>query len=120
MLDPLEGMWKDVICMAILETEWVMRGHFKTDGMTLWEEMFARHQREQEELLKLEGRTIKRSGSLETVKNVVVSSAISKKKPSSRTLVASKSSKLAASPSGKTSRHRVSPSTIGVFPRMPR
>ena len=64
------GEWRDVTCFALLETEWLMRSYFKPAPKNLWEEMFARHTREREELLRWDEREngIKRTSSTETIR----------------------------------------------------
>ncbi|KAF9239291.1 hypothetical protein BU15DRAFT_46854, partial [Melanogaster broomeanus] len=72
----IAAMWRDVTYLAMLDTEWVLRNAGKGKGkrpelrMSLWDEMFARHAREQEQLLKWEEKHggIKRSASTETLK----------------------------------------------------
>ncbi|KAG8216485.1 hypothetical protein J3R82DRAFT_6597 [Butyriboletus roseoflavus] len=69
----MAGVWKDVTYLAMLDTEWMLRSTWKKDNQpvtTVWDEMFARHSREREELLRWEenhGR-IKRSSSTETLR----------------------------------------------------
>ncbi|KAG1900403.1 uncharacterized protein F5891DRAFT_924932, partial [Suillus fuscotomentosus] len=48
------GVWKDVTYLAMLDTEWALRNMLKHKGPvpTLWDEMFARHAREREEMVK--------------------------------------------------------------------
>jgi len=60
-------MWKDATYLAILDTDWFMRSYFKPAPKSLWDEMFARHQREREELLRCD-KTLKRTSSMETVR----------------------------------------------------
>ncbi|KIJ61415.1 hypothetical protein HYDPIDRAFT_96549, partial [Hydnomerulius pinastri MD-312] len=71
------GMWRDVTYLAMLDTDWVLRGAVRENGkgakqpaMTLWDEMFARHAREREQLLKWEEKhgRIRRSASTETLR----------------------------------------------------
>lgn len=73
----IAGVWKDVTYLAMLDTEWTLRSRWKWDNLvrehpviTVWDEMFARHAREREELLRWEdnhGR-IRRSSSMETLR----------------------------------------------------
>jgi hypothetical protein len=56
-----------VTYLAILETEWLMRSYLKPAPKNLWDEMFARHAREREELLRWDER-MKRTSSMETVR----------------------------------------------------
>jgi hypothetical protein len=67
----------------MLDTDWVMRTsispRFRVAPKSLWDELFARHQREREELLRWEERNypLKRSMSMETVRNIVAPSSVS-------------------------------------------
>lgn len=67
----------------MLDTDWVMRTsispRFRVAPKSLWDELFARHQREREELLRWEERNypLKRSMSMETVRNEVAPSSVS-------------------------------------------
>ena len=69
----MAGVWKDVTYLAMLDTEWMLRSTWKQGNqpiITVWDEMFARHSREQEELLRWEenhGR-IRKSSSTETLR----------------------------------------------------
>lgn len=73
----IAGVWKDVTYLAMLDTEWMLRSTWKRDNLvpehpviTVWDEMFARHSREREELLRWEenhGR-IRKSSSTETLR----------------------------------------------------
>jgi len=74
--------WKDVTYLAILATEWIHDHSNMTKAKilpsNLWEEILSRHQREQEEFIRMEeqksgtwpGR-LKRSISLETIRETV-------------------------------------------------
>jgi len=66
----MRGAWKDVTYLALLETDWLMRSYIKPAPKTLWDEMFARHAREREELLRWDEKQqrIKRTSSMETVR----------------------------------------------------
>ncbi|KAF8872369.1 hypothetical protein CPB85DRAFT_1350186 [Mucidula mucida] len=44
--------WKDVTYLAILDTDWVMRDSIQVAPLTLWDEMFVRHEKEREDLLR--------------------------------------------------------------------
>ncbi|KAG1840838.1 hypothetical protein DFJ58DRAFT_666862, partial [Suillus subalutaceus] len=48
------GVWKDVTYLAMLDTEWALRNVLKRQGTapSLWDEMFARHAMEREEMMK--------------------------------------------------------------------
>jgi len=70
-IHPVEGQWSDVSVLAMLELDWVTRAGVTPAKGTLWDEMFLRHQREREILLKLEGsRELKRTRSMETVRDL--------------------------------------------------
>ncbi|EDR09523.1 uncharacterized protein LACBIDRAFT_318670 [Laccaria bicolor S238N-H82] len=80
---PFDSEWKDTTYLAMLDTDWVMRTcispRFRVAPKSLWDELFARHQREREELLRWEERNniLKRSISMETVRNIVALSSAS-------------------------------------------
>lgn len=72
---PLEQEWKDTTTMAMLDTEWVIRSSLRGAPPTLWDEMFLRHERERDILLRWEQsgkeeerRLLKRTSSMETVR----------------------------------------------------
>ena len=68
---PLEHEWKDATYMAILDTDWVMRNvrAFHPAPKSLWDALFARHQREREELLRWEAKAmLKRTSSMVTIR----------------------------------------------------
>jgi hypothetical protein len=69
----VRGTWKDVTYLALLETEWLMRSYLKPAPKNLWEEMFARHTREREELLRWDEKQqkLKRTSSMETVRVLI-------------------------------------------------
>jgi len=68
---PNEGQWVDVSVLAMLELDWVRRADITPPKGTLWDEMFARQQREREMLLKIEGPPmLKRTRSMETVRDL--------------------------------------------------
>ena len=66
------GAWVDVTCMGVVDTDWIVRRRLRAVPRNMWDELFARHQREREELLMWEesrGRLgLRRSGSTETVR----------------------------------------------------
>lgn len=72
--------WKDVTYFAMLATEWVYDANNTNSAVrlrttSLWDEVFARHQKECDDLIRLEEKsTLKRSCSLETIRERVVSS----------------------------------------------
>ncbi|KAF9266060.1 hypothetical protein L218DRAFT_1075073 [Marasmius fiardii PR-910] len=69
------GEWKDTTCLAMLNTDWAMRTFFTPAPRTLWDEMFIRHERERDELLRWEewrvaGNTLlQRTASMETIRD---------------------------------------------------
>lgn len=64
------GEWKDVTYLALLETDWLMRAFMKPAPKNLWDEMFLRHAREREELLRWDEKRqkLKRTSSMETLR----------------------------------------------------
>lgn len=77
----MAGVWKDVTYLAMLDTEWMLRStrgrgrdsHVLDQPVAmLWDEMFARHSREREELVRWEEKhgRITRSSSTETLKEI--------------------------------------------------
>ncbi|KAJ3756890.1 hypothetical protein EV360DRAFT_47142, partial [Lentinula raphanica] len=75
----IENEWKDTTCLAILDTDWLIRSKYLTEvtPTTLWDEMLSRHAREQQELLQWhEAQTrswpaangLKRTTSMETIR----------------------------------------------------
>ncbi|KDQ22395.1 hypothetical protein PLEOSDRAFT_1109506 [Pleurotus ostreatus PC15] len=66
---PFETEWKDVTCLALLDTDWINRPFLHPAPKSLWDEMFARHAREREELLRWEDnqKRLKRTASMETI-----------------------------------------------------
>jgi hypothetical protein len=73
---PMELEWKDATYMAILDTDWMIsRGHgvpatVRSAPKSLWDELFARHQQEREELLRWESSTLRRTSSTATLRGV--------------------------------------------------
>ncbi|TRM60441.1 hypothetical protein BD626DRAFT_538846 [Schizophyllum amplum] len=74
---PLEAQWRDETTTAMLATDWVMRP--VADKLRrgappgIWEELFARHAREREELLRWEqtySHTVRRTSSTETIRMI--------------------------------------------------
>lgn len=66
------GVWKDVTYFAMLDTEWALRGVLPRDTVpTLWDEMFARHTREREEMVKWDEKhnRIRKVSSTETLRD---------------------------------------------------
>jgi hypothetical protein len=66
----------------MLDTEWMMRSFFKPAPKSIWDELFARHERERRELLQWEDSRakLKRSSSMETVRLDVGGSEASPKR----------------------------------------
>ncbi|KAJ7336256.1 hypothetical protein DFH08DRAFT_706232 [Mycena albidolilacea] len=77
---PLLREWQDVTTLALLDMDWALRASlskFKAAPKSLWDELFLRHERERDELLRWEegqGRAgamgVKRSASVETLRAV--------------------------------------------------
>jgi RimJ/RimL family protein N-acetyltransferase len=67
------GVWKDVTYLAMLDTEWALRHVLKPKGAvpTLWDEMFARHTREREDMVKWDEKhnRIRRVSSTDTLRD---------------------------------------------------
>ncbi|KAJ7274984.1 hypothetical protein C8J57DRAFT_1062206 [Mycena rebaudengoi] len=70
--NPLANEWQDVTTLAILDTDWTIRTYFKAAPKSLWDELFSRHERERNELLRWEEtqQRLKRSSSAETIRAV--------------------------------------------------
>jgi len=66
----VRGEWKDVTHLGLLETDWLMRAYVKPAPKNLWDEMFFRHAREREELLRWDDRKqrLNRTSSMETLR----------------------------------------------------
>ncbi|KAI0359583.1 acyl-CoA N-acyltransferase, partial [Trametes cingulata] len=64
------GEWVDVAYMAMLDTDWTIHTRLKSSPKSLWDELLERHQRERDELLRLEERhnKLRRTSSMETVR----------------------------------------------------
>ncbi|KAJ7135969.1 hypothetical protein C8R44DRAFT_869661 [Mycena epipterygia] len=72
--NPMMGEWQDVTTLAILDTDWAMRTFYKPAPKSLWDELFLRHERERDELLRWEEtqNRLKRTSSMETLRAVPV------------------------------------------------
>ncbi|KAJ7039755.1 hypothetical protein C8F04DRAFT_1084706 [Mycena alexandri] len=68
--NPLMGEWQDVTTLAILDTDWAMRSYYKPAPKSLWDELFLRHERERDELLRWEedNNRLKRTASMVTIR----------------------------------------------------
>ena len=67
---PITHEWKDVFYFAILATDWALdNNNARPRPKTLWEDLLFCHQREREELLRMEEKTLKRSTSTETIRD---------------------------------------------------
>ncbi|KAG1730350.1 hypothetical protein EDB19DRAFT_1615195, partial [Suillus lakei] len=68
------GVWKDVTYLAMLDTEWALRNVLKPRGSVpnLWDEMFTRHTREREEMVKWDEKhnRVRKVSSTETLRDV--------------------------------------------------
>ncbi|KDQ60152.1 hypothetical protein JAAARDRAFT_597178 [Jaapia argillacea MUCL 33604] len=74
VISRVDGTWIDATYLAMLDTDWALRD-IHPGPRSLWDEMFGRHQREQEEIAKWEEGKAKRKGlqkrsSTETLKGV--------------------------------------------------
>ncbi|KZV98701.1 hypothetical protein EXIGLDRAFT_727403 [Exidia glandulosa HHB12029] len=78
VMHPIENGWADVSVLALLDLDWTIRDSIKPPKQTLWDEMFTRHQRERESLLRWEGGGLKRTRSMETVRKLQVDPAPTK------------------------------------------
>ncbi|KAF9069432.1 hypothetical protein BDP27DRAFT_1325328 [Rhodocollybia butyracea] len=76
----VEQEWKDTTCLAVLDTDWMVRSKFLTKAApkTLWDEMLSRHEKEREKLIQWEdGQTqswpkwLKRTSSVETIRSAI-------------------------------------------------
>jgi len=68
---PTEGHWADVSVLAMLELDWIRRATVTPAKGTLWDEMFARQQREREMLLGMESSPgLQRTRSMETIRDI--------------------------------------------------
>lgn len=67
---PLEQEWKDVTYLAILDTDYMLRSYFKAAPKSLWDELFIRHDRERQALLRWEENKarLNRTASMETIR----------------------------------------------------
>lgn len=67
------GVWKDVTYLAMLDTEWSLKTVLKHKGPppTLWDEMFTRHTKEREEMVKWDEKhnRIRKVSSTETLRD---------------------------------------------------
>ena len=71
VLHPTEGLWADVSVLAMLELDWIRRATVTPAKGTLWDEMFARQQREREMLLSMESSPgLQRTRSMETIRDI--------------------------------------------------
>ncbi|KAJ7152580.1 hypothetical protein C8R43DRAFT_885996 [Mycena crocata] len=72
--NPLMGEWQDVTTLAILDTDWAMRTLYKPAPKSLWDELFLRHERERDELLRWEEsqNRLKRTASMETIRAITI------------------------------------------------
>ena len=73
----MAGVWRDVTYLAMLDTEWMMKSTWMQANrapeppvVSVWDEMFTRHAREREELVRWEEKQgrMKRTSSMETLR----------------------------------------------------
>ncbi|KAF8801113.1 hypothetical protein BYT27DRAFT_7342177 [Phlegmacium glaucopus] len=94
---PVTHEWKDVFYFAILDTDWICengRGFspsVRRRPKSLWDDLLICQQREREELLRMEEKTLKRSSSTETIRDKAVAAPIANAWISETSSVASSS-----------------------------
>ena len=104
--------WKDVRYLAILATEWIHDRYnmakAKILSSNLWDEIISRHQREQEEFIRMEEKKagtwpgrLKRSSSVETIREAVPTALSLESGAESSGFMTDCSSSPSASPSSK-------------------
>jgi hypothetical protein len=103
------GVWKDVTYLAMLDTEWALRAVLKPKGPapTLWDEMFTRHTREREEMVKWDEKhnRIRKVSSTETLRD-----GETPRQPDSRTIIDPWASDMSSSSCQSSSYGSVPPS----------
>ncbi|KAF9028598.1 hypothetical protein BDZ89DRAFT_951252 [Hymenopellis radicata] len=74
---PFMQEWKDTTCLAMLATDWVIRCSLQPAPPSLWDEMFLRHDRERDALLRWDQgvideqrRLLHRTTSMETIRDL--------------------------------------------------
>ena len=84
MSPAVDGGYRDITTMAMLDTEWHVRAHGGHGPRSVWDEMFVRHHKEREDLLQWEERRkrLRRTGSMETVREGPVELALTSGAPS--------------------------------------
>jgi len=87
LISPAAPGYRDVVSLAMLDTEWHVRAQGGHGVRGVWDEMFVRHHREQEELLQLEERRrkLRRTASMETVRGGGAELALTSGPPSPST-----------------------------------
>ncbi|KAJ7770464.1 hypothetical protein B0H16DRAFT_1306923 [Mycena metata] len=93
--NPLMGEWQDVTTLAILDTDWAMRSYYKPAPKSLWDELFLRHERERDELLRWEedNNRLKRTASMVTIRGAEAPDSEAESVASSVSTTASKGKK---------------------------
>lgn len=111
---PITHEWKDVFYFAILATDWVFDNHHvsRPRPKTLWDDLLVCQQREREELLRMEEKTLKRSTSIETIRDQVpIAPSIASTSRSETSSVANSSTSAATTDSsvrqGSSKRRRI-------------
>ena len=134
---PITHEWKDVFYFAVLATDWALDiNNARARPKTLWEDLLLCHQREREELLRMEEKTLKRSTSTETIRDKapvapsiastsetssVADSSISANSSARKENLKRKRVEVGSDPVKSTSRPRassISTSSIGTFDTM--
>ena len=84
MSPTVAGGYRNVTVMAMLDTEWHVRACGEHGPRSVWDEMFVRHHKEQEDLIQWEERRrkLRRTGSMETVREGPVELAFTSGAPS--------------------------------------
>ncbi|KAI0741056.1 hypothetical protein C8Q76DRAFT_709959 [Earliella scabrosa] len=66
------GAWADITHLGAIDTDWLVRRRVRAAPRSMWDELFARHQREREELLRWDERRermrLHRTSSTETIR----------------------------------------------------
>ena len=57
---PASGLWRNVISYALLDTEWTVQEAVRPSVKSMWDALFARHEQESEEHVRIEERTEQR------------------------------------------------------------
>ncbi|KAJ7243200.1 hypothetical protein B0H12DRAFT_838302 [Mycena haematopus] len=111
--NPLIREWQDVTTLGILDTDWMMRKVYKPAPKSLWDEMFLRHERERDDLLRWDDdqtRLMKRTSSMETLRAVPLALDPDSCDDSDMGSIASRAPSLSASALADKGKKRLAPS----------